>query len=242
MQAGLIGLGNAGQALAQALSRHMALRVYDRDPERFAALTALCGIPATPAASAEALARECDAILLSLPSPEASLAVAQELLPALKPGATIVETSTVRPDDVEALHDLLAPAGVRVIDAAIVGGVHKLADGKGVFLIGAGAEDAGLVGDGVRSDRRGDVLPRRARARHAGEALGQCRGPWRLCRAGRGGGTGRGAANPDAGVQAPAGARIGADAPAQASLRRATARGATSPAACRPPMPARIRR
>ena len=46
MRIGLIGLGNAGQALAQALSRHAALHVHDRDPERIAALAAICEIRA----------------------------------------------------------------------------------------------------------------------------------------------------------------------------------------------------
>jgi 3-hydroxyisobutyrate dehydrogenase-like beta-hydroxyacid dehydrogenase len=147
MRIGLIGLGNAGQALLQALSRHVAIWIYDRDPQRFAGLEAICASPPSPATSAEALARTCDLILLSLPSPEASLSVAREIQPALMAGATVVETSTVRPVDVEALHDLLSPTGVRVIDAAIVGGVHKLAEGKGVFLIGASEADAGIAGE-----------------------------------------------------------------------------------------------
>lgn len=145
MRIGQIGLGNAGQALLQALSRHASLCVYDRDPERFDGLDTICEKPPERAASAAALAGACDLVLLSLPSPEASLSVAREIRAALTPGSTVVETSTVRPEDVEALHDQLAPCGVRVTDVAIVGGVHKLAEGKGVFLIGAAREDAGIV-------------------------------------------------------------------------------------------------
>jgi 3-hydroxyisobutyrate dehydrogenase-like beta-hydroxyacid dehydrogenase len=147
MRVGLIGLGNAGRALLQALSRHAAVVVHDRDSGRLAGLEAVCTIPAVPAPSAEALAAGCDLILLSLPSPEASLAVAEEISPAIGIGTMVIETSTVRPEDVEALHDLLSPTGARVLDAAIVGGVHKLAEGKGVFLIGAAEADAGIAGE-----------------------------------------------------------------------------------------------
>lgn len=147
MRIGIIGLGNAGQALFQALSRQASLCVYDRDSTRLAGLEAICVTSPEPMASAEVLARACNIILLSLPSPDASLSVAHELLPGLQPGTIVAETSTVRPEDVEELHDLLSPAGARVIDTAIVGGVHKLAAGEGVFLIGANAAEAGVVGE-----------------------------------------------------------------------------------------------
>lgn len=149
--AGLIGLGNAGQALAQALSAAHALTLFDRDPARCAEARAICSTPPAIAASAADLAAEVDLLFLSLPTPAASLAVAQQIAPALRPGALVVETSTVGPQDVEALHDVLAPSGATVLDAAVVGGVRKLAAGRGVFLVGPPEREAGAAGAALRN-------------------------------------------------------------------------------------------
>lgn len=160
LQIGLIGLGNAGRALLKALSAQASVKVYDRDPARCS------GLGAIVAESSAQLARECDVILLSLPNPAASLAVANDIRGLLRPGTIVVETSTVGPDDVEALNALLSPGGAEVIDAAIVGGVAKLAAGEGVFLIGAAADQAGAAGELLRAiaaeahflARRGDGM------------------------------------------------------------------------------------
>lgn len=148
---GLIGLGNAGRAILQALSGSRALLVYDRDPERCQGLSEICGHDPVLASSAADLARDADLILLSLPTPAASLSVAQEIRATVRPGATVVETSTVRPEHVEQLDTLLFPAGARVIDAAVIGGVHKLAAGRGVFLVGPPEEETGPAGPVLRS-------------------------------------------------------------------------------------------
>lgn len=144
---GLIGLGNAGGAMLQALSAHASVQVHDRDPERFTQTASACTHPPVLAASAAQLAQRVDLIILSLPNPEASLEVAREIHPELRPGTIVVESSTVSPDDVEALHALLSGTGAQVIDAPLVGGVDKLASGKAVFLIGATEENAGPVGE-----------------------------------------------------------------------------------------------
>src|SRR3546814_3097133 len=62
---------------------------------------------------------------LSLPTPAASLAAASELAQGGLSGRLIIETSTVSPHDVAQLCALAAQHGATVVDAAIVGGVHK---------------------------------------------------------------------------------------------------------------------
>ncbi|MCB2060482.1 MAG: NAD(P)-dependent oxidoreductase [Novosphingobium sp.] len=146
---GLIGLGNAGQAMLQPLSSRFSVTLHDRDSERCRAASAIARQPARIATSATDVARNADLILLSLPNPDASLSVAQEIREAIRPGATVMETSTVRPENIEALHDMLAPAGARVVDTALVGGVQKLAEGKAVFLAGMDEADAGLAGEAL---------------------------------------------------------------------------------------------
>ncbi len=148
---GLIGLGNAGMALLAALARHGPVMVFDKDAGRYAGLSEAGGCEAIIADSALDLAARCELVVLSLPNPDASRAVAGQLAGALRPGSVLIETSTIAPEDVEALADIVAPSGARVIDAAIVGGVAKLAAGQGTFLIGSPEAEAGAAGDMLRS-------------------------------------------------------------------------------------------
>lgn len=135
---GVIGLGNAGLALATPLLRKFDVVGYDRDQKRVE-LAKSTGL--RMAASAADVSREADIILLSLPTPAASLAAAGELAQGTLQGRLVIETSTVGPHDVEALRDLAARHGATVVDSAIIGGVHKLTEGKTTFLVGASAQD-----------------------------------------------------------------------------------------------------
>lgn len=138
MTVGLIGLGNAGLALATALARAGLVVGYDRDAAR-RELAARAGVEI--ADSARAVAARCEVVVLSLPDPAVSKAVLGEVgLDALG-GRILVETSTVGPHDIAELQALLSPAGGSLVEAAIVGGVQKLAAGAGTFLVGATAPD-----------------------------------------------------------------------------------------------------
>jgi 3-hydroxyisobutyrate dehydrogenase-like beta-hydroxyacid dehydrogenase len=135
---GVIGLGNAGLALATPLLRGFDVVGYDRDPKRVE-LARSTGL--RMAASAAEVSRDCEIILLSLPSPAASLAAAGELGQGTLKGRLVIETSTVGPHDIDALRDFAVGHGATVVDSAIIGGVHKLAEGKTTFLVGASARD-----------------------------------------------------------------------------------------------------
>lgn len=147
---GLIGLGNAGGALLQALAAHFPVVVFDRDPDRFHAVAGGCGHAPKLAGSAAEVAGAVDLLILSLPTPEASLSVAHEIRGQLGAGQQVIESSTVAPADVEALHDLLSQTGATVVDIPLVGGVHKLSKGQAVFLVGASEEGAGAAGEVFR--------------------------------------------------------------------------------------------
>lgn len=161
----LIGLGSAGSAVLQALAATRTVQVWDRAAERRRKLPPCAHAPILADSAAEA-ARDADLVILALPTPAASLTVADEIRLAVSPRTLVVESSTVRPEDVETLHALLSPAGARVLDAAMVGGVHKLAEGQGVFLLGAPESEAGLAGQVLREiaaeifflERRGDGM------------------------------------------------------------------------------------
>lgn len=135
---GVVGLGNAGLSLAVPLMHAFGVMGYDRDASQCdRARQAGLRIAATAAE----LAARCDIVLLSLPTPAASLAAASELAQGGLAGRLIIETSTVSPHDVAELCALAAQHGATVVDAAIVGGVHKLQQGRTTFLVGASAGD-----------------------------------------------------------------------------------------------------
>ena len=84
MKIGFIGLGNVGGKLAGSLLRN-GLDVTVRDIDRAAAVPFLergAGWADSPAE----MARDCDVVITCLPSPAASDAVMQEMLPEVKEG------------------------------------------------------------------------------------------------------------------------------------------------------------
>ena len=74
---GIVGLGNAGSAMATALSGHVPLVGFDANPERRHVVAHLA---LTWVTSVAELAGRAQAVVLSLPKPEISKAVVAELL------------------------------------------------------------------------------------------------------------------------------------------------------------------
>lgn len=130
---GMIGLGNAGSALASALSGRITLVGYDASPARRDVVSKLDLLWADSVAE---VGEKADIILLSLPRPEISRAVVGELLALDNGPATVIETSTITPKTARELGAACAEQGVAFVDAAIGGGVQSMADGKCTFLVG----------------------------------------------------------------------------------------------------------
>ncbi len=135
---GLVGLGNAGLAVATAMQRQVPVVGYDLDPARRGA-AAEAGITAVD--SLDAVAAGAHVVILSLPKPEASTATVEALLAGNNRPALIVETSTVTPQTAQACAAACAEAGTGFVDAAIAGGVASMAAGEIVFFLG-GDDDA----------------------------------------------------------------------------------------------------
>ena len=131
---GVIGLGNAGLALATPILRKYAVVGYDRDAER-QRLARETGLEV--AQSARGVAERCEVLLLSLPNPAISRTVLADIGPAALAGRIVVETSTVSPEDIKELIEITRAAGAEIVESAIVGGVRKLTAGEGTFLVGA---------------------------------------------------------------------------------------------------------
>ncbi|KMO35433.1 3-hydroxyisobutyrate dehydrogenase [Methylobacterium tarhaniae] len=120
---GVIGLGNMGRGMALSLRRGgFTVMGYDPAPGARAALEA-DGI--TVAATPSALWRDCDAVVLSLPTPEVVEAVLlgpDGPLHGAKAGLLIVDTSTSDPKVTRRIAAALEPAGLALIDAPVSGG------------------------------------------------------------------------------------------------------------------------
>lgn len=135
---GLIGLGNAGSALASAFSGQCNLIGHDANPLR---RDVVAGLDLEWVGSAADVAGATEIVLLSLPKPEASKAVVAELLASTQPPQLIVETSTVTPNTARELGAMCTGAGVAFIDAAVGSGVQAMAAGQVTWLVG-GTDEA----------------------------------------------------------------------------------------------------
>lgn len=135
---GLIGLGNAGAALAHGFSGQRPLLGHDRDAARAGAV-ADCELEW--AGSPVEVAEKAETVLLSLPHPEASRGVMEALSAAGRPPKMVVETSTITPKTARDLGAMCKEMGAGFVDAAIAGGVQSMAEGKVTFLVGGEAQD-----------------------------------------------------------------------------------------------------
>ncbi len=134
----IVGLGNAGSALARALSGKVSLIGYDIDAARQSVVADLAIECVESLADVAAHART---VVLSLPKPDISKAVVAELLGGEVRPDLIIETSTITPKVAEELHAMCQAHHVSFVDAAIAGGVAGMAAGTTTFLVGGSAED-----------------------------------------------------------------------------------------------------
>src|SRR6185437_1008447 len=108
---GQVGLGNMGAAVASRLVRYGRVLGFDLGQEQRENAARL-GVEVVAGLAGVA---EAEVVVLSLPSPKASLAVARELGQLLEPGAIVIETSTVNPGDMRDLRAVLSPSSIRLV-------------------------------------------------------------------------------------------------------------------------------
>jgi len=143
-QVGFVGIGNMGRRMAANLvAAGFGLVIRDSDggaQQRFAAEHG--GEPATsPASFADA-----GVVVTMLPDGaavrEAMLGWEGGIAAALKPGAVLLDMSSSDPVGTQALAQDLAPAGIRMIDAPVSGGIIRAAAGTLSLMVGGQDEDA----------------------------------------------------------------------------------------------------
>jgi 3-hydroxyisobutyrate dehydrogenase len=84
---------------------------------------------------------EADVVMTSLPNGAIVKAVYEEVLPAAKPGALFIDTSTISVDDARAIHAQATAQGFAQLDAPVSGGVKGATAGTLAFMVG-GEPDA----------------------------------------------------------------------------------------------------
>ena len=136
------GLGVMGLPMATRLAAagHQ-VRVWNRTPGRDAGAVANGAVAAATPAEA---ARDADAAITMLAGPESLDEVVfgpEGLAATLRPGAALIDMSTVGPDAIQALNERLAGRGVAVLDAPVTGSAPHAAAGTLRIMVGATAEE-----------------------------------------------------------------------------------------------------
>lgn len=139
---GLIGIGNAGSALAQPLAKAYKVVGYDVRPQQ-QSIAEAAGVEWLQTAT-EVAARS-TVVLTNLPTADASRTVFKDILQNSRAPEIIIETSTVTPVLARELAALCAKSNVAFVDSAIAGGVAGMAAGKTTFLLGGSDADVDRV-------------------------------------------------------------------------------------------------
>ena len=154
---GVIGLGIMGGAMAEALLA-AGYRVcgYDIRPQPRQRLKRAGG---RPLASAAAVARSADLVIVSLATVRALDAVAAELANAALTTKTaarrsvVIETSTLPIADKERAAKLLAKAGMRTLDCPISGTAVRMKEGAWTIFVSGDAASARKAREILRCSR-----------------------------------------------------------------------------------------
>ena len=92
--------------------------------------------------SGAAAVAEADVVITSLPNGDIVKRCYAEVLPAAKPGALFIDTSTISVDDARAIHGDAVAAGFEQLDAPVSGGIKGATAGTLAFMVGG--EDAAV--------------------------------------------------------------------------------------------------
>lgn len=134
MKIGFIGLGNMGAPMAANLAR-AGHEVTGFDT----AGTAAEGVQ--QASTAPAAANGADVVITMLPNGAILREVAAELIPAMSPGAALLDCSTVDVESARAVAQMADAANLLALDAPVSGGIGGAQAGTLTFMIG-GSEAA----------------------------------------------------------------------------------------------------
>ncbi|HEX9857628.1 MAG TPA: 3-hydroxyisobutyrate dehydrogenase [Paracoccaceae bacterium] len=138
MKVAVIGLGNMGAPMAANLAR-AGHRVTGFD------LVAPCPEGVARAESAAAAAMGADVVITMLPNGAILRSVADEVIPAMRPGAVLCDCSTVDVESARVVAAQATTAGLGALDAPVSGGVGGATAGTLTFMAGGSDEAYAMV-------------------------------------------------------------------------------------------------
>ena len=164
-----LGLGHMGGPMAANLvSAGFAVRGFDPVP---AAQQAAAADGVTVLGSVAEAVTGADVVLTMLPNGDLVRSCYADILPAAKPGALLIDSSTISVDDARAVNRLADDAGFAQLDAPVSGGVKGAVAGTLAFMVG-GSDDAVAAARPVLEPMAGKVV--HCGAPGAGQAAKVC--------------------------------------------------------------------
>lgn len=158
---GFVGLGAMGEPMARHLhAAGLLAAVWNRSRDKAERLAAELSVQ-TPASLGE-LAACCDIVVTCVSADRDVLDVVAALLPGLRPGSLVIDTSTVSPTTARTAAQRLASIGCDFLDAPLTGGVEGARQGTLSVLVGGALPvferaQPVLTSFGRRITRFGDV-------------------------------------------------------------------------------------
>ena len=134
-----LGLGNMGGPMAANLvAAGHPVHAFDLVDELKEAAKAK---GATVFDSGAAAVADADVVITSLPNGNIVKAVYDEVVPAARAGALLIDTSTISVDDARAIHAQATGKGLAQLDAPVSGGIKGATAGTLAFMVG-GTDEA----------------------------------------------------------------------------------------------------
>ncbi|MGE4364700.1 MAG: 3-hydroxyisobutyrate dehydrogenase [Mycolicibacterium sp.] len=164
-----LGLGNMGGPMAANLvAAGQTVHAFDLVAELKEAAKAK---GATVFDSGAAAVADADVVITSLPNGNIVKAVYDEVVPAAKAGALLIDTSTISVDDARAIHAQATGKGLAQIDAPVSGGIKGATAGTLAFMVG-GTDEAVDAARPVLEPMAGKII--HCGASGAGQAAKLC--------------------------------------------------------------------
>ena len=136
MKASMIGLGTMGLGMARNLAKAGYLSaVYNRTAAKTAEFKMAAAYP-----SPEALSAEVDIVLICVSADMDVLEIVDAIAKTIKPGAIVVDMSTVSSETAKKAAAILSEKQVAFLDAPVSGGVEGAKNGTLAMMVGGDGE------------------------------------------------------------------------------------------------------
>jgi len=139
---GFIGLGIMGRGMVRNLLKAgFEVHVWNRTPGR---MDELAAEGAVKAADPAGVASRCEIVMICVsdtPDVQAVIFGPRGIIEGAKPGALVIDLSTISPQATRDIASRLQEIGAHTIDAPVSGGSEGAAQGTLTLMVGGGAED-----------------------------------------------------------------------------------------------------